>query len=386
MTLLVVDDERNIADGIAYTLGEELDADVEVSVCYGAQQAKEFAEKHYLDIIVCDINMPKQNGLSLCRELLQSYPELKTVFLTGHCDFSYAYEALKLPDVSYVLKLESDDALIRTVKEKVASVELQRRKNAELISQQQLNQKLSEQLGDLLLKQAVAEGGETFNDAAFLLICFPAESDGIDGFVRNAFAGNVAVSANDGYMLVAICSDESINVVSERAQRLQQDLYERMGTYSTFVFDPPCRQPADSRFRRLMKKSKQNLNALYFLDTADPDPSPDSRDDEVIASIADYIDSHLNEDLSLTFLASTVYYNPAYLSRKFKTVMGNNLHSYIMTKRMELAKKLLLETDEFVQDIAVKCGFSNATQFGMTFAKFNGCSPGAYRRNKQDRC
>ena len=43
MTILVVDDERNIADGIAYTLGEELDTDAEVYVCYGSQQAKEFA-------------------------------------------------------------------------------------------------------------------------------------------------------------------------------------------------------------------------------------------------------------------------------------------------------------------------------------------------------
>lgn len=386
MTVLVVDDERNIADGIAYTLGEELDADVEVSVCYGAQQAKKFAEEHYLDIIVCDINMPKQNGLSLCRELLKSYPELKTVFLTGYSDFSYAYEAMKLPDVSYVLKLENDEALIKTVKEKIASVELQRRKNAELFSQQQLNQKLSEQLGDLQLKQAVSDGEETFIDAAFLLICFPAETDGIVEFVRKAFVGSVSVAVNDRHILVAICSDESVNVVSERAQRLQQDLYERTGACSTFVFDPPCRQPADNRFQRLLKKSKRNLNALYFLDTTDPDPSPDSRDDEVIASVADYIDSHLNEDLSLTFLASMVYYNPAYLSRKFKTVMGDNLHSYIMSKRMELAKKLLVETDGFVQDIAVKCGFSNSTQFGMTFAKFNGCSPGVYRRNKQDRC
>ena len=81
-----------------------------------------------------------------------------------------------------------------------------------------------------------------------------------------------------------------------------------------------------------------------------------------------------------------VYYNPAYFSRKFKAVMGNNLRTYILNKRMELAKKLLVETDEFVQDIAAKCGFGNSTQFGMTFAKCNGCSPGAYRRTKQERC
>ena len=40
MTILVVDDERNIADSIAGTLIAELNTDAEVRVCYGSQQAK----------------------------------------------------------------------------------------------------------------------------------------------------------------------------------------------------------------------------------------------------------------------------------------------------------------------------------------------------------
>ena len=42
MTILVVDDERNIADSIAGTLIAELNTDAEVHVCYGSQQAKDF--------------------------------------------------------------------------------------------------------------------------------------------------------------------------------------------------------------------------------------------------------------------------------------------------------------------------------------------------------
>ena len=89
ITILVVDDETNIADGIAATLRTGLDIDADIHVCYGAQSAKEYAAEHYIDLIVCDINMPKQNGLSLCRELLAQYPDLKIIFLTGYSDFSY---------------------------------------------------------------------------------------------------------------------------------------------------------------------------------------------------------------------------------------------------------------------------------------------------------
>ncbi len=383
MTILVIDDEHNIADGIAYTLGE-LDADVEIAVCYSAQEAKKFAGTHYLDIVVCDINMPRQNGLSLCRDLLRSYPELKIVFLTGHSDFSYAYEAMKLPDVSYVLKLENDDVLLRTVKEKMTAIEAERKKNADLLRERQLNRELSEQLGDLKLRQAVSDGKEVYGNSVFLLIRLPSVSDGLPEIVRNTFAGEVAVTANGKEILAAIDSDESVSVIEERAKRLQQDLYEQTGDYSTFVFDPPSSVPADSRFRSLSQTGGTRFNVLYFLNTTKAVPQQDGCDDEVIAGIADYIDKHLNEDLSLVSLASAVYYNPAYLSRKFKMVMGSTLHTYILGKRMELAKKLLIETDGFVQDIAARCGFSNSTQFGMAFAKCNGCSPGTFRRSRRE--
>lgn len=120
MTILVVDDERNIADSIAGTLIAELNTDAEVHVCYGSQQAKDFSATHYIDVIVCDIDMPKCNGISLCRSLLASYPDLKIIFLTGYSDFSYAYEALKFPEASYVLKLEDDAVLLNAVREKSA--------------------------------------------------------------------------------------------------------------------------------------------------------------------------------------------------------------------------------------------------------------------------
>ena len=45
MTILVVDDERNIADSIAGTLIAELNTDAEVHVCYGSQQAKDFPQR-----------------------------------------------------------------------------------------------------------------------------------------------------------------------------------------------------------------------------------------------------------------------------------------------------------------------------------------------------
>ena len=58
MTILVVDDERNIADSIAGTLIAELNTDAEVHVCYGSQQAKDFSATHYIAVSYTHLTLP----------------------------------------------------------------------------------------------------------------------------------------------------------------------------------------------------------------------------------------------------------------------------------------------------------------------------------------
>lgn len=381
MTILVVDDEKNIADGVAYTLNAEPDIDAEVRVCYGAQSAKDYAEAHFIDLIVCDIDMPRQNGLSLCKDLLARYPRLKVIFLTGYSNFSYAYEALKLPDVSYVLKLEDDSVLLKAVKEKIAAIEEESRRKAELAREKQINSILSAQLGDMRLKESVAGDAECYCDCVFLFMRFNCPDCRVREFACEAFAGNVSVSGEGAEWLAAIEVKENVNVTAERAKILQQELFDATGIYSVFVFDRPCREADGQRYRRLKQKSRKNVDALYFSDDFEGGlTSPTAEEDETIARVSEYIVRHLDEELSLTVLSELVHYNPAYLSRKFKQVTGENLHAFILNRRLALAKKLLAESDEFVQDIAIKCGFTNPTQFGIAFGKFMGCSPSAFRR------
>ena len=345
MTILVVDDERNIADSIAGTLIAELNTDAEVHVCYGSQQAKDFSATHYIDIIVCDIDMPKCNGISLCKSLLTSYPDLKIIFLTGYSDFSYAYEALKFPEASYVLKLEDDAVLLKAVHEKIAEAEKQRRGESELAFQVRLNDELSAEVNGMKLRRSVEENGK-----------------------ENVWFAAIPVS-------------ENANVAIERAKRLQQDIFERDGNYSVFAVDLPRGEKDGIRYSRLESLCGGNKNGCRFIgDGQEAKNVSEECGDEIIESVKKYIDTHLGDDLSLTTLASAVYYNPAYLSRKFKAVVGENLHSYILGQRMRFAERLLVESDDFVSNIAKKCGFANPAQFGIAFAKLHGCAPMAYRR------
>lgn len=386
ITILVVDDESNIADGVAATLRTGLDIDADIHVCYGAQSAKEYAAEHYIDLIVCDINMPKQNGLSLCREQLAKYPDLKIIFLTGYSDFSYTYEAMKLPDVSYVLKLEDDDVLLATVRKKLRAQAEERHRRAELMRERQRSDRLAAQLSDLRFEKAVTlDGDMAYCGFVFLLMQFASPVRGVRPFLEGAFPGKVCAVEQKSIWLAAIEAGENIRVTQERANRLQQELFDETGVYSVFVFDRPCEEEASRRFARLKNIGNRRADALYFLDAVESAWQPVSAEvDELIGRIVAYIDDHLDGELSLTVLSDFTHYNPAYLSRKFKQITGENLHVYILNKRLALAEKLLMESDAFVKDIAAKCGFQNPTQFGIAFMKYKGCSPSAFRRSPQE--
>ncbi len=100
--------------------------------------------------------------------------------------------------------------------------------------------------------------------------------------------------------------------------------------------------------------------------------------------LEDYIAHHLSEDLSLTRLAALSGFNASYLSRIFKKKYGIGLFDYIVKKRMELAKTMLLCTDEKIQNIAVKTGYLSAHSFSRAFRSSMGLSPVEYREKGKE--
>ena len=100
--------------------------------------------------------------------------------------------------------------------------------------------------------------------------------------------------------------------------------------------------------------------------------------------VVEYIDSHLGEDLTLTQLAQIGGFNASYLSRLFKQQMGLGPSEYILRKRIDLAKKLLADTNERIQDIASKTGYLSAHSFTRAFRSEVGISPTEWRVISKD--
>ncbi|MDO4284929.1 MAG: helix-turn-helix domain-containing protein [Eubacteriales bacterium] len=96
-----------------------------------ASQAREIFAREQIDIMLADIEMPGEDGLSLRRWQAERYPETSCIFLTSHADFAYAQEAIRGAAFDYILQPASiqdiEEVLRRCVEYRKAQGELMAR-------------------------------------------------------------------------------------------------------------------------------------------------------------------------------------------------------------------------------------------------------------------
>ena len=105
---------------------------------------------------------------------------------------------------------------------------------------------------------------------------------------------------------------------------------------------------------------------------------------QMIVEIMEYIDEHYGKDIQLSEIAAKYYRDVTYVSKLFKEYTGMNYNDYLMNKRVEEAKKLLLNTDMSVEDIANEVGYCNIIYFRKVFKSKTNMSPGQYRKDKRN--
>ena len=121
--LLIVDDEPQIVDWL-YELLREIDhIELDIYKAYSGTAALEWLNKTKIDIVLTDICMPGISGLQLLEKIHNNWPGCKVIFLTGYSEFDYIYTAIQHEGVSYLLKTEEDEEIIKAVEKAVSQIE-----------------------------------------------------------------------------------------------------------------------------------------------------------------------------------------------------------------------------------------------------------------------
>ncbi|WP_167859382.1 AraC family transcriptional regulator [Paenibacillus cymbidii] len=100
----------------------------------------------------------------------------------------------------------------------------------------------------------------------------------------------------------------------------------------------------------------------------------------MIHELKAYVDSHMEEDLSLDSLAAKAGLTPNYVSLLFREVLHTSVVDYINKVRLEKAAQLLQETRATVADIAAQSGYRNVPYFCTKFKAKYGITPIQYRQ------
>jgi AraC family transcriptional regulator len=97
--------------------------------------------------------------------------------------------------------------------------------------------------------------------------------------------------------------------------------------------------------------------------------------------VSAYIEEHVADDIPLATLAELARLSPYHFCRSFKHSFGMPPHRYHANRRIEQAKRLLVNRELSVTAIALDVGFSETSTFTAAFHRLTGQTPSGYRRN-----
>jgi two-component system, NtrC family, response regulator PilR len=112
--ILVVDDEKDVADEISSVLADT--GEFEVEKCYSGEEAiKRISAKEY-DIVLQDIRMPKVSGIDVLKEIFRQGKTSEVIMVTAMDDAKSAWDAAKAGAYDYVTKPFRNEELILRIK------------------------------------------------------------------------------------------------------------------------------------------------------------------------------------------------------------------------------------------------------------------------------
>ena len=127
--------------------------------------------------------------------------------------------------------------------------------------------------------------------------------------------------------------------------------------------------------RRMVVAPHRDGGQAQFIESPVPVTTADT-----LQPLLEWVSLNLHADLSVDALAAKAMMSPRTFARRFKAETGTTPYHWITNQRVLLAERLLEESDETIERIATRVGFSNATAFRHHFARLRGTSPQRYRR------
>lgn len=417
MNILIVDDQKAVADSLTNALNWEKLGIKNCYTAYSAMEAKLIMMNFAIDILVTDIEMPEEDGLSLFKWTREKYPNIVGVFLTSHADFEYAREAIQLGGFDYILQPARNEDIEKTLlraidevkkknrykklEEATQVMEDQRDSLMELFLIKVKEEKFSE--CEAIYKKMQKMFFSRYNNVAFRIIWiqilnFETKQNKWNERLIKLVFRNVFEELFEEYdAKVSIAKDDiqnySIFAAMEEGTILEESWKNKLEDFAGFfngrmdfkiaVYPDDRDVTSFSQEKYDALRSRKDANrrcemGVFWPRLEDNTVSADNA--ERIHRAEEYIRANIATGISRTDVAEYVHLNEDYFTREFKKYTGYTYKDYETMVRMEVAKTTLEQTKLPVSVVASKTGYDNFSHFSKAFKKYTGKTPQEFRK------
>jgi len=348
---LIVEDERNIAEGLRFIVNQMCEGWSASDVALDARTALESIRQQPVDLILTDIKMPGISGLEMIETIRYLYPHILTVIISGYADFEYARTALHCSVVDYILKPVSPEKVKAVLRKAEELIEGRKLRNLLPAHKQLARARFERALQHALAESSREQVLQLLGQLAELVLEDDEQPSGYlerlqmqYNTVLHRVLGNLHESGMGG-------ADES---------RIWSMLDELMRV--------PDQAGLDEWFARLSVCMIQSVR-----------DGCEKKHPQVQAAL-ELVRQRYSQPITLKSVADGLYLNPNYLSDLFKKHTGLGFNEYLTQLRVDAAKQLLLGPGSLkLYDIAQRVGYTSERYFIEVFKKSVGMTPSRFR-------
>lgn len=374
--LLIVEDEKPLREKMTNNVDWEAHG-YSVYQASNGQEALSILGREDINILVTDIQMPKISGMELVKRVRELSDNIKVIIISGHAEFEYAQQSIRLGVHDYLLKPFRSKRLLEVVNktrdkllqenESIKQLEELRKEISDYIEENQLNatynwltdddffEQLSLIMDNNRLYQVLKTGSEQDLIAEIEIILQELDNFSTDRQQLFIFLNNV------------------ILFTFRTMKELGYDFEDLMSIIDKDYLQQISREDIN-KVKDWLKHFFLDVNHLVSF-------NQDNRNEELIRKMKQYINQHYSEGITLSELARQFNVSNGYLSKLFLEQVGENFTDYLNMIRVNKAKELLKTTDKKIYQVADEVGFNDSYYFSSWFKKIVGVTPTTYREN-----
>ncbi len=394
--LLIADDEPKIRKGLRNSLNW---AEIGVEIIGEAEDgeiALDIVRSNHPDIILLDICMPFINGLQLIEKVKQEYDECIMIVVTGHDEFSYAREALRLGVFDYVLKPVSKEQLHNVVIKAIDEIssiknrnkyykwaQNQLSQNYKILKEKFMNEWLENHFSSAEIREQLDYYKVNFTNKIGMVLVRPVEKNSVvemndwDNNLLLFAIQNVIEELVENMQPNIVFRDNKDNIVAVTGIPNISEWFQLKDKLESCIekyLDKSIRV-----YQRVGEKGMDEIPAVY--DALIDEVSKESSYTPMVIKAKQYIENnYFKEELSLEDVARDIKVSASYLSRVLKQETGTSFIDYLTQVRVKMAIQLMNDPSMKIYEIAERVGYNSQHYFSTAFKKVLGVSPVEYKK------